>query len=191
MRLGLYGGSFDPVHLGHLLVARAALEELELDRLVFIPAAQSPFKPGTVPAPPAMRLRMLRLALAGQTRVAVDDGEVRRGGISYTIDTARDAAARHPGAVLYWLIGADHVATLPQWREAETLAALVEFVVIPRPGEAPPTLPAGYRLHHLGGWPLKVSASEIRARIREGRPVDHLVPPHVASVLETERLYRD
>lgn len=190
MRLGLYGGTFDPVHLGHLLVAQAALEEFALDRLVFIPAAQSPFKPGTVPTPARLRSRMLRQALAGTTRFDVDELEIERGGISYTIDTVRAFESRHPGASLFWLIGADHVAALPRWREAEAMAAGVEFLVIPRPGEAPPELPAPFRLHHLRGWPLKVSASEIRERVSQGLPVRHLVPSIVAETIERECLYR-
>lgn len=189
MKLGLYGGSFDPVHLGHLLVAHAALEELALDRLVFIPAAQSPFKPGTQPAPAALRSRMLRLALAGETRFDLDELELRRGGVSFTVDTVREFADRHPGTKLFWLIGADHVPTLPQWREAETLARLVEFVVIPRPGEAPSTLPPPYCLHQLSGWPLRVSSSEIRQRVAAGKPVRHLVPAPVADVIVVEKLY--
>ena len=92
MRIGLYGGSFDPVHCGHLLVARAALEELALDRLVFIPAAQSPFKPGAMPASAPARLRMLRSALAGEPRYRVEELELRRGGVSYTIETVRHFA---------------------------------------------------------------------------------------------------
>ena len=87
MKLGLFGGSFDPVHLGHLLVAQAAIEELGLDRLFFIPAAQSPFKPANQPAPAATRLQLLRLALAGKTNCEIDDQEIRRGGVSYTIET--------------------------------------------------------------------------------------------------------
>ncbi|MBM3841553.1 MAG: nicotinate-nicotinamide nucleotide adenylyltransferase [Verrucomicrobia bacterium] len=90
MKLGLYGGSFDPVHLGHLLVAQAAGEEFGLDRLCFIPAAQSPFKPGNEPAPAKARLQMLRLALTGMPRYEVDAQETLRGGVSYTIDTVRD-----------------------------------------------------------------------------------------------------
>jgi len=190
MRLGLYGGSFDPIHRGHLLVAQAALEELELDRLVFIPAAQSPFKPESELAPAALRLRLLRLALAGQTRCAVDDLEVRRGGVSYTVDTVRHFAELHPRACFFWLIGADHVAKLPLWRGAAALAELVEFVVIPRPGEEPASLPAPYRLRQLRGWPSRVSASEIRERVRQGMTVGHLVPGIVAGVLETEAIYR-
>jgi nicotinate-nucleotide adenylyltransferase len=189
-RLGIYGGSFDPVHLGHLLVARAALEELRLDRLIFVPAAQSPFKPGTQPAPAAARLRMLRLALAGETHCEVDDLEIRRGGVSYSIDTVREMQRRDPGAAIHWLIGADHVPTLPQWREAGALAALVEFIVIPRPGEAPAALPAAYRLRHLAGWPLRVSSSEIRTRIAAGRPIHHLVPARVAEAIGREGWYR-
>jgi nicotinate-nucleotide adenylyltransferase len=189
MRIGLYGGSFDPVHFGHLLVAQAALEEMALDRIVFLPAARSPFKPDTSTAPGGVRMRMLRMALAGGTRFDVDDLELRRGGVSYTVDTVREFGARHPGAELCWLIGADHVPTLPQWREAETLAGLVEFVVIPRPGEPAAVLPAPFRLRPLRGWPLRISSSEIRQRVAAGRPVRHLLPAGVAEVVADERLY--
>ena len=189
MRIGLYGGSFDPVHLGHLLVAQAALEEMALDRIIFLPAARSPFKPDTSTAPGGIRMRMLRMALAGGTRFDVDDLELRRGGVSYTVDTVREIAARHPGAELCWLIGADHVPSLPQWREAETLAGLVEFVVIPRPGEPAAGLPAPFRLRPLRGWPLRVSSSEIRQRVAAGRPVRHLLPAGVAEMVVNEGLY--
>jgi len=135
-RIGLFGGSFDPVHLGHLLVAQAAREELDLARLFLIPAAQSPFKPDRQPTPAPERLRLLRLALAGKTWCELDEQEIRRGGVSYTIDTARDYAGRFPEAQLFYLIGADHLPQLPKWRAAQDLARLVEFVVIPRPGQA-------------------------------------------------------
>lgn len=190
MTLGLYGGSFDPVHLGHLLVARAAIEEVGLDRLVFIPAAQSPFKPGVEPAPGAARLRLLRLALAGEVKCEVDDQEVRRGGVSYTIETVRTWRARCPGARLLWLIGADHVEGLPRWRDAEVLASMVEFLVIPRPGAALPSMGGRFRLRSLRGWPLAVSASEIRTRVRAGLPVGHLVPAEVAEAIRSEGWYQ-
>ncbi|MHB1307128.1 MAG: nicotinate (nicotinamide) nucleotide adenylyltransferase [Limisphaerales bacterium] len=189
MRLGLFGGSFNPVHLGHLLVAQAALEELDLDRLFFIPAARSPFKPGQVLAPPAARVRLLRLALAGWKRCEVDTQELGRGGISYTIDTARDLARRFPGAELFWLIGADHLPTLPTWREAESLAELLEFVVVPRPGPSSEAPPPSFRVRSLTGFPAAISASEIRARIQAGKPVDLLVTPAVAEAIRNNRLY--
>lgn len=190
MRIGLYGGSFDPVHCGHLLVARAALEELALDRLVFIPAAQSPFKPGAMPAPAPARLRMLRSALAGEPRYRVEELELRRGGVSYTIETVRHFAHAQPDATLCWLIGADHVPTLPQWREAEALAKLMEFIVIPRPGEPAVSLPPPWQLTQLRGWPLKVSSSEIRTRVAQGLAISHLVPATAAEIIATEGLYR-
>src|SRR5512143_2371231 len=108
-KIGLFGGSFDPVHNGHLLVALAACEELGLTRLYFIPAAQSPFKPQSQPAPASERLRRLRLALAGQARYEIDEQEIHRGGVSYTIDTVKDYVRRFPGEKLYYLIGADHI----------------------------------------------------------------------------------
>jgi nicotinate-nucleotide adenylyltransferase len=190
-RLGLYGGSFDPLHRGHLLVAQAALEELALDRLFFIPAAQSPFKPGSRPAPDAARLRMLRRSLAGQSRTEVHCDELTRGGVSYSIDTVNAFQARNPGAELFWLIGADHVPTLPQWREALALAEALTFVVIPRPGQPQATLPPPWRLRHLRGWPLGVSSSEIRDRVRNGMSYEHLVPSGTAEIIASEGLYRE
>ena len=188
-RIGLFGGSFDPVHLGHLLVAQAAQEELELARLFFIPAAQSPFKPESAPTPAPERLRLLRLALAGKTWCEIDEQEIQRGGVSYTIDTLRDYAVRFPQAQLFYLIGADHLAQLPKWRAAEELARLVEFVVIPRPGQLEAPVPAPFRGRWLTGFPLGISSSQIRARVKAGRPVDHLVPGLVAEAIRNNRLY--
>jgi nicotinate-nucleotide adenylyltransferase len=190
MKIGLYGGSFDPVHLGHLLVARTAVEELGLDRLFFIPAAQSPFKLDSQHAPAAARLRWLRLALAGQADCQVDDQEIRRGGVSFSIETLRDYARRFPRAELFYLIGADNAAKLDQWREPAALAGLAEFVVVPRPGEGAARFPPAFRGRTLAGHPLGVSSSQIRARLKAGRPVDLLVPPAVAEALRQAACYR-
>ena len=188
-RIGLFGGSFDPVHCGHVLVAQAALEELSLSRLFFIPAAQSPFKPQSAPALAAERLRMLRLALAGQTRYEIDEQEIRRGGTSFTIDTVRDYERRFPNASLFYLIGADHVPTLPAWREAEELAAKVEFVVIPRPGQPASKFPSPFRGRELIGFPLGISSSTIRRRVNDGLPIHGLVPDAVAEAICNSKLY--
>lgn len=188
-RIGLYGGSFDPVHLGHLLVAQAAREELNLDRVFFIPAAQSPFKPDAKPTPAAERTRMLRLALAGNPQTEVDEQEIHRGGVSYTIETVRDYARRFPNTKLFYLIGADHVAQLSKWREADELARLVDFLIIPRPGELKAEIPAPFRGVFLEGFPLGVSSSQIRARVRAGLPIEHLVPSAVAEAVRNNHLY--
>ncbi len=188
-RIGLYGGSFNPVHLGHLLVAQAAREELGLTRLLFIPAAQSPFKPGVELAAAADRVGLLRLALAGQCDCVVDTQEIERGGVSFSIDTVRNCRRLFPQAELFYLIGADHVAQLPQWREAEELGRLAEFVVIPRPGQAPTSAPAPFRTRQLSGFPIAVSASQLRERVRAGLPIDFLTPATVAEAIRNKRLY--
>jgi nicotinate-nucleotide adenylyltransferase len=188
-KIGLYGGSFDPVHLGHLLVAQAACEEAGLERLFFIPAAQSPFKPEMKPTPAAERLRLLRLSLVGKSHYEIDEQEIQRGGVSYTIDTVRDYARRFPQSQLYYLIGADHVPLLHKWREAAELVRLVEFVAIPRPGQADAAFVAPFRGRTLKGFPLGVSASEIRARVKAGLPIDHLVAPAVAEAIRNYQLY--
>ena len=188
-KLGLFGGSFDPVHLGHLLVAQAACEELGLTRLFFIPAAQSPFKPERKPGPANERLRLLRLALAGKANCEIDDQEIKRGGISYTIDTLRDYARRFPQAELFYLVGADNVPQLPQWCEAGELARLAEFVAIPRPGQTTAAFPSPFRGRTFTGFPFGVSSSQIRDRVKAGLPIDHLVPPVVAGAIRNYRLY--
>jgi nicotinate-nucleotide adenylyltransferase len=189
-RIGLFGGSFDPVHLGHLLVAQAAREELELERLFFIPAAQSPFKPDSEPISSAGRLRLLRLALAGKTWCEIDEQELQRGGVSYTINTLRDYHQRFPEAKLFYLIGGDHVQKLPFWRDAEELARLAEFVVVPRPGQAEIPFPKPFHGRALKGFPLGVSSSQIRARVKVGEPIDHLVPATVAEAIRSLGLYQ-
>ncbi len=188
-RSGLFGGSFDPVHLGHLLVAHAAREELELSRLYFIPVTQSPFKPESKPTPANERLRLLRLALAGKDWCEIDEQEIKRGGVSYTIDTVRDYARRFPQAQLFYLIGADHVPQLPKWREAGELARSVEFVVIPRPGQPESPFPSPFRGRALIGFPLGISSSQIRARVKAGLAIEHLVPATVAEAIRNNRLY--
>ncbi|HZL43327.1 MAG TPA: nicotinate (nicotinamide) nucleotide adenylyltransferase [Verrucomicrobiae bacterium] len=189
MKIGLFGGSFDPVHLGHLLMAQAAHESLELDRLIFIPAAQSPFKPEQALAPAGMRARLLRLALAGKSWCEIDTQEIERGGVSYSIDTLREYSRRFPDATLFYLIGADHVGKLPQWRDAAEVAKLAEFVVIPRPGEAIGEVPRPFRARVLKGFPLGLSSSEIRARLRAGLTIDQMVPGVVAEAIANNRLY--
>jgi len=188
-RIGLFGGSFDPVHLGHLLVAQAAREELQLERLFFVPAAQSPFKPASQPSPADQRLRLLRLALAGQDWCEIDEQEVKRGGLSYTIDTVRDYARRFDHAELFYLIGADHVSQLPKWREAMELTRLIQFVVISRPGQPEVRLPDSFHGRRLKGFPLAISSSEIRARVKAGLPLEPLVPPAVAEAIRNNGLY--
>jgi nicotinate-nucleotide adenylyltransferase len=143
-------------------------------------------------------LRLLRLALAGQVWCELDDQEIRRGGTSYTVETVREYARRFPKAQLFYLIGADHAAQLPQWHQPEELARLAEFVVIPRPGlgvEAPGldgkagALPAPFRGRKLAGFPLGVSSSQIRGRVKAGLPIEMLVPGAVAEAIGNNRLY--
>ena len=190
MKIGLFGGSFDPVHAGHLLVAQVACEELGLSRIFFVLAAQSPFKPENKPAPANFRAAMLRLALAGKSNYELDEQEIKRGGGSYTIDTVRDYVRRIPQAQIFYLIGADNVPTLPKWREADELAKLVEFVVVPRPGEAVTSnLPPQFRLRILKGFPLALSSSQIRERVKASLPIENLVPAAVAEAIRNNRIY--
>ena len=181
--IGIFGGSFNPVHNGHVLVAKAALEELSLDRLFIVPAARSPFKPEQQPAAAEVRLRLLRLAFAGENRCELDTQELGRDGVSYSVDTLSNYAARFSKAELHYLIGADHVPTLPQWREAKRLAKLAKFVVVPRPGQPIAEFPEPFRGQALQGWPFEVSSSTIRQRLALGQAIEGLVPHPVAKAL--------
>jgi nicotinate-nucleotide adenylyltransferase len=157
--------------------------------MFFVPAAQSPFKPDRQPTPANLRLRLLRLALAGESECEMDDQEIRRGGISYTIETVRDYARRFPAAELFYLIGADNVEHLPKWREATELARLVRFAAVPRPGEREVPFPTPFRGQTLRGFPFAVSSSDIRNRVKAGGSIEHLVPQAVAEAIRNNQLY--
>jgi len=131
----------------------------------------------------------LRLALVGQNRCEIDEQEIHRGGTSFTIDTVRDYARRFPDAALFYLIGADHVPTLPAWRDADQLAAMIEFVVIPRPGQLPAKFPSPFRGRELAGFPLGISSSTIRQRVKSGLPIHGLVADSVAEAIRNSKLY--
>lgn len=137
MKIGIYGGSFNPIHYGHLNVARTAMKELELDRLIVIPANVSPFKVDEAGDEVLWdRLELVKAAFADDPRVTVDERELKRGGVSYTIDTVRELAAENPGAELYYLIGEDSEEGLPRWKEIDELKKLVTFKVFPRTKES-------------------------------------------------------
>lgn len=137
MKIGIYGGSFNPIHYGHLNVARTAMKELELDRLIVIPANVSPFKVDEAGGEVLWdRLELVKAAFADDPRVTVDERELKRGGVSYTIDTVRELAAENPGAELYYLIGEDSEEGLPRWKEIDELKKLVTFKVFPRTKES-------------------------------------------------------
>ncbi len=188
-RLGLLGGTFDPPHVGHLLLAYDALDQLRLDRVIFVPASRQPLKAGVEMTAPSDRLAMTRLLVANEPRLAVDAVEADRAGLSFTIETARGYRAAHPDAELYLLMGEDTAATLPQWREPEALAKLVRVAIAGR-GDGPRLLPKGFQAERLRPRRLDISATEIRARVRDRRPIRGFVPDTVADYIATHALYR-
>ncbi len=188
MKIGFLGGSFDPVHFGHLLAAQDALEQFPLDRLILMPAAQAPLKPNDVQSSAEDRLAMLRAATEWDRRFELSDFELRRGGISYTIDSARHFRALYPNDELYWVIGGDQLPNLHQWKDIGELAKLVQFIFLERPGypvKARVEIP-GLSLHRCDGHLLAISSTELRERTRRGRSLDYFVP-HKAIVYIRER----
>jgi len=160
VKVGVFGGSFDPVHSGHVALAKRAIGELGLDRLLVIPAAASPFKAGALAAfPPERRLMLVRAAFNGVANAVVDDRELRRGGVSYAIDTVREVAAENQGAEIVFLVGEDSVEGLPMWKDYDELRRLCTFKSYPRTEE---------------------SSTEVRRRLAAGEPLDGLVPEAVA-----------
>jgi nicotinate-nucleotide adenylyltransferase len=194
-RVGLYGGTFDPVHHGHLILARDAVESLGLSRLIFIPASISPHKLSRQPgASGAARLAMLTAAVEGEARFEVDDCELRRVGPSYTFDTIEQLRARlPPGSEFFYLIGEDNVAALHTWHRIGELRELVTFVVFERGQRLPAG--AGARPLQEGSFPaltrrVDISATEIRKRVASGQSIRYLLPEKVLAIIAADTLYR-
>ena len=189
VRLGVYGGSFDPPHVGHLLVVTDAVDALGLDRVVWVPTAVQPLKADQRPAPAAARLAMVEAAVAGVPGFTASAIEIDRGGLSYTVDTLEALAAEYAGAERYLLIGMDSLATFRRWRAPDRIAELARVAVLERStaGEATP-IPAGARV--VTTRRVDVSSTEVRARVRAGKPIRGFVPEPVAAIIERLGLYR-
>ena len=182
-KIGIYGGTFDPIHHGHLILARDALETLGLDGIIFIPAAVSPLKKTAPIASGEIRLAMVQAAIEGDAIFSVDDCELRRPPPSYTIDTVEEVRRRIGDTAICCLIGEDNVAGLKEWRRFADLERIVEFTVLDRSG-APATHP--YPVIHRK---IDISATEIRTRVAAGRGIRYFVPPAVEKIIRREKLY--
>ena len=191
MRIGLFGGSFDPVHAAHVALARLALDELALDRLHWMPAGQ-PWQKEREMTPAAHREAMVALAIAHEPRFVLDRTELQRSGPSYTLDTVRALAANEPTTEWVLIIGQDQYTGLHTWRDWQTLLGLVVLAVANRPG--PPREPHAEVqrfAHRMVPLPmLDISSTEIRQRVAAGTSISHLVPPEVARYIESHGLYR-
>jgi len=190
-RIALYGGAFDPVHCAHLGVARYALEQAQLDRVIFIPAAQSPLKLHTPMTEAATRLDMLELALQNEPDFDLDPFEIERGGISYTVETVRHFMHRYPQADLFWIIGGDQFEQLDRWRCIDELAQMLRFLVLPRTGADTqrPNL-AKNLLYQVFDTPLmRESSSEVRRRCQQGDSLQGWVPAAVEAFISQQELY--
>jgi nicotinate-nucleotide adenylyltransferase len=198
-RIGVFGGSFDPVHMGHLTIAQDAVEQLELNRLIFVPAAVPPHKQDKTLVEGRHRFEMLQLATEANLSFEVSDMELQRGGISYTFDTIKQIQFEHPGAELFFIIGLDSLAELHLWRNIEPLLELCTVVPFARGGEDPARVAEQIQLSNA--WKTKllerliriheieISASDIRMRQAEGLSIRYLVPPEVEMYIAEHHLY--
>ena len=198
-RIGILGGSFDPVHKGHLAIARAAMRARRLDRVLLVPAAVQPFKSRGPRAPGDARLEMLRIATARDPRLQPDTVELDRGGVSYLYDTLAVLRRRHPGAALFFITGMDALRDLHTWRHAAKLLEMCEFLTVARPGYTPPK---ASQIQFPEPWPSRllgniitcpghdVSSSGIRERIANRQPVHFFLPRGVASYIRRHALYQ-
>ncbi len=192
-RIGILGGSFDPIHIGHLILAEAALEAFTLETVYFMPCADQPLKPGLAHADGDSRTQMILSAIEGNPAFAFLDIELARGGSSYTVDSLDEMRTRCPEYVVYFLIGADKVMELKQWKDIDRVASLCRFGVFPRPGVGSSRIDA--EVHNLvleyasSARRIEVSSSEIRHRVAEGQSIRYLVPDSVGMLIAERHLY--
>jgi nicotinate-nucleotide adenylyltransferase len=190
VRLGIFGGSFDPPHLGHLLPAIDAAEALGLDAVKFVPAAVQPFKVGRATASPADRLAMTERLVAGIPGFTADATEIERPGLSFTVDTLAAVSAAAPDAELVLLLGVDAFTLFDQWRESERIRSLASLAVMARSGETVPAERVTAGVQVLQTRRVDISSTELRARVAAGRTIRGFVPDAVADYIAERRLYR-
>jgi nicotinate-nucleotide adenylyltransferase len=191
VRIGVFGGTFDPPHIGHLLVANDAREALELDRLIFVPAGAQPFKVDTPPVASGQdRLEMVRLAVADDANYVVDEAEINRKGLSFTVDTLEHLSERNPAARLFLLMGEDVLAGFEKWRSPTRIRELASLVAVSRGGLAGSVDPATSAVLRVSTRRVDVSSTEIRERRRAGKSIKGFVPESVERFIDVRGLYR-
>ena len=196
MRLGVLGGTFDPIHNAHLFISMDAAASFGLEKVLIIPNAVPPHKPGQPVTEPHHRLQMVELAVHGNRLLEADPLEVKRGGISYTVETLRELRRRYPDSEILFLTGADAVAEIGTWREPKTVVRLCRLVAVSRPGlglaelraRVPAELFPFIELHQVP--PMGISSTMIRERVQRGLPIRYLTPDAVVDYIEEHRLYR-
>ncbi len=193
MNIGIFGGSFNPPHIGHQIVVESIRDQVHLGKILLVPSAQSPTKQDRSLAPPADRLAMTRLAFADYPEYEVSDIEVKRRGLSYTIDTLQQLAALFPRAQFSLIIGADNLLEFAAWRAPEEILARADLIVMSRPGyELPPGASAYAHHARIVNVPqIGISSTDIRRRIKLGRSIRYLVPRAVEEYIAAKRLYRE
>lgn len=193
-RLGVYGGTFDPIHTGHLAIARGVVAHCGLDRLLFVPSARPPHKQGHAMAPPDDRYRMAELATRHDPRLEVSDTEINRPGLSYTVDTLEALRRKYGGASeIHLVLGADSLLEIDTWHAPDRIFDLATVVTVPRPGKDLTGVDPGWldRVVDIQLPEIDVSSTDIRRRVGQGLPIAHLVPEEVADYIEERGLYRD
>lgn len=192
MKLGVFGGTFDPPHVGHLIVAEDVAAALKLDRVIFIPTGTHPLKGERVGTTADLRVQMIAAATSDSELFVVDERETLRPGLSYTIDTIHELRTENPGAELYLLVGSDILSEIHRWHRIEELAQSARLVVMTRPGaDTDPGRVAGVSVLSVGVTDVEISSSDIRERVRTGRPYRYLVPDTVYQIMVKHSLYRD